>query len=259
MQQEFGYRTPESMVLSQPVAGIGSRGLAALIDSIIIVIIVLAFVAGALALNAVSFRVGALGPLLILLVVVASVTPVIYYVGFEVATAGRSVGKIIFGLRVVDLSGVPVGVGDSLVRNLLRILDFLPLLYGIGVVAMFLGRQPRRLGDLAAGTVVVHDHGLWHLSPFETAPLIAAGSEIGSPGPPIRALERGGRFELDLLQEFLGRRGLSHETRLRVASDLVTALSVRLGSPLNDGETSEDPVRLLERAYLQLRQRLSGP
>jgi uncharacterized RDD family membrane protein YckC len=247
------------MILSQPVAGIGSRGLAALVDSIIIVIIVLALVFGALALNAVSPGAGAVGPLLILVVVVASVTPVVYYVAFEVATAGRSAGKIIFGLRVVDLSGVPVGLGDSLVRNLVRILDFLPLLYGVGVVSMFLGRQPRRLGDLAAGTVVVHDHGLGRLSPFEVSPLVGVVSTAGNPGPPIMALERGGRFELDLMQEFLSRRGLSNETRRRVASDLVAALSVRLGAPLRDEQTNEDPVRLLERAYLQLRQRLAGP
>ncbi|MHB1575288.1 MAG: RDD family protein [Candidatus Dormibacteria bacterium] len=258
MQQGFGYRTPESLVLSQPVAGIGSRGLAAAVDSVIILILMLALVFGALAMNAISPSAHALGPLLIPIVVVASVVPVVYYVVCEVSTAGRSPGKLIFGLRVVDLQGVPVGLADSMVRNLIRILDFLPLLYGIGVVAMFAGRQPRRLGDLAAGTVVVHDHGVRRLQ-AAAAPVGPAPTALVDPGPPLAALQRCGRFELDLVGEFLRRPGLTPERRRKVARELVAALSARAGAALDAGAESEDPVHLLERSYLQLRQRLSGP
>lgn len=113
-------------MLSQQVAGIGSRGLAALVDSLIAIIIILAMVFGALALSLVSVTAKALGPAVIAVVVVASVVPVLYYVAFEMATGGRSLGKLVFGLRVVDLDGVPVGLSDSLVRNLVRIVDFLP-------------------------------------------------------------------------------------------------------------------------------------
>jgi uncharacterized RDD family membrane protein YckC len=258
MQQEFGYRTPESLILSQPVAGIGSRALAAVVDSIIILIIMLALVFGALAMNAISPSAHALGPLLIPLVVVASVVPVLYYVICEVASAGRSPGKLIFGLRVVDLQGVPVSLADSLVRNLIRILDFLPLFYGVGVIAMFAGGQPRRLGDLAAGTVVVHDHGVRRLQPG-AAPVGPAPTSVTDPGPPLPALQRCGRFELDLLGEFLRRPGLDPARRRQVARELVAALSARAGTALDAGAESEDPVRLLERSYLQLRERLSGP
>ena len=258
MQQEFGYRTPESLILSQPVAGIGSRALAAAVDSVIILIIMLALVFGALAMNAIAPSTHALGPLLIPVVVVASVVPVLYYVVFEVATAGRSLGKLIFGLRVVDLQGLPVGLADSLVRNLIRILDFLPLLYGVGVITMFAGGQPRRLGDLAAGTVVVHDHGVRRLREA-VAPVGPAPTSVTDPGPPLAALQRCGRFELDLLGEFLRRPGLTPERRRQVAAELVAALSARAGIDLDAGAESEDPVRLLERSYLQLRQRLTGP
>ncbi|MHB1639790.1 MAG: RDD family protein [Candidatus Dormibacteria bacterium] len=258
MQQEFGYRTPESLVLSQPVAGIGSRGLAAVIDSVIILTIMLALVFGALGLNQVAPNLHAVGPLLIPVVVVASVVPILYYVVFEVATAGRSPGKLIFGLRVVDLQGVPVGLPDSLVRNLIRILDFLPLLYGIGVVAMFLGRRPRRLGDLAAGTVVVHDHGVRRL-PDAAARAGPVPVSAADPGQPLPALEGCGRFELDLIGEFLRRPGLSRDRRGQLARELVSALGARAGARLDAEVPEEDPVHLLERSYLQLRQRLSGP
>lgn len=244
-------------MLSQQVAGIGSRGLAALVDSLIAIIIILAMVFGALALSLVSVTAKALGPAVIAVVVVASVVPVLYYVAFEMATGGRSLGKLIFGLRVVDLDGVPVGLSDSLVRNLVRIVDFLPLLYGIGVVSMFAGSQPRRLGDLAAGTVVVHDHGLRRL-PTEPPPRVSPTLTADS-GPPLPALERCGRFELELVQEFLSRGGLSPDRRARVATELLGALASRAGVALAEWGPSNDPVALVEKVYVQLAKRLTGP
>jgi len=258
MLDGFEYRTPESLTISQPVAGIGSRGLAAGVDSCILLIIVLILLAGGLALSLVSVTAAVAGPALIVVVVVASVVPVLYYVVCEVATGGRSIGKALFGLRVVDLRGVPVGLGDSLVRNLVRILDFLPLLYAVGVVTMFAGRQPRRLGDLAAGTLVVHDRGLRRLGRDGgpgLRPTLLTGTQ---PGPPIPGLERCGKFDLDLLQDFLSRPGLTPERRRVLARDLAAALRARAGPELRSDDAGEDPVDFLERAYLQLRQRFSG-
>lgn len=258
MMDGFEYRTPESLTLSQPVAGIGSRGLAAGVDSCILLIIVLILLAGGLGLSLVSVTAAVAGPTLIVVVVIASVVPVLYYVVCEVATGGRSIGKSLFGLRVVDLRGVPVGLGDSLVRNLVRILDFLPLLYAVGVVTMFAGRQPRRLGDLAAGTVVVHDRGLRRLGREggpALRPVMLTGAE---PGPPIPGLEHCGKFDLDLLQDFLSRPGLAPARRRVLAGDLAAALRVRAGPELQSADAGEDPVDFLERAYLQLRQRFSG-
>jgi uncharacterized RDD family membrane protein YckC len=258
MMQRFEYRTPESLTLSQPLAGIGSRGLAALVDSIIVAIIMLALLAGAVGLDIISSSAPAAGPILIVAVVLASVVPVTYYVVCEVATAGRSVGKLIFGLRVVDLQGVPLGLGDSLVRNLVRILDFLPLGYVVGVVAMFAGRQPRRLGDLAAGTVVVHDQGMRRLAADlgpATWAVPALNTDIGQPLP---GLANCGKFELDLLQDFLSRPGLSPDRRRSVAAQLVAAISARAGLDFGLAAEGRDPVALLEQTYQQLSLRLSG-
>jgi uncharacterized RDD family membrane protein YckC len=79
-----------------------------------------------------------------------------YPVAFELALAGATPGKRMLGLRVVMDSGLPVTPAASIIRNLLRAADFMPLLYGFGVLAMLWRPDFKRLGDMAAGTLVVH-------------------------------------------------------------------------------------------------------
>jgi uncharacterized RDD family membrane protein YckC len=79
-----------------------------------------------------------------------------YPVAFEVLGGGQTPGKRLLGLRVLRADGAPVGWSRSMVRSLLATVDFLPVGYAAGLVAMVLGRRCQRLGDLAAGTVVVH-------------------------------------------------------------------------------------------------------
>ncbi len=79
-----------------------------------------------------------------------------YPVLFEVLGNGATPGKRAFDIRVIHDDGTPVGWGPSVVRNLLRQVDFLPLLYMTGLISMLCNRRFQRLGDLAAGTVVIH-------------------------------------------------------------------------------------------------------
>ena len=81
----------------------------------------------------------------------------LYPVAFELMPAGATPGKRMFGLRVVMENGLPVTAAASLARNLLRAADFLPFLYGFAIVSMLLRRDCQRLGDIAAGTLVVHE------------------------------------------------------------------------------------------------------
>lgn len=80
----------------------------------------------------------------------------LYPVCFEVLSAGQTPGKRALGIRVVQDDGTPIGWSASLLRNLLLAADFLPGSYGCGLVSMLSTRGFRRLGDLAAGTLVVH-------------------------------------------------------------------------------------------------------
>ncbi len=79
-----------------------------------------------------------------------------YPVLFEVYGQGATPGKRALGLSVVHDDGVPIGWSGAMIRNLLRAVDFLPFFYGAGLVSMLLTRDFKRLGDLAARTVVVY-------------------------------------------------------------------------------------------------------
>lgn len=79
-----------------------------------------------------------------------------YPVAFELTASGATPGKRVFNLKVVMDNGLPVTPAASLTRNLLRAADFLPFLYGFAIVSMLLRRDCKRLGDIAAATIVVH-------------------------------------------------------------------------------------------------------
>jgi uncharacterized RDD family membrane protein YckC len=79
-----------------------------------------------------------------------------YPVLFEVLWEGRTPGKRALGLQVLMEDGTPVEWGPSMLRSLLMFVDFLPFLYGAGLASMLWNREGRRIGDIAAGTVVVH-------------------------------------------------------------------------------------------------------
>lgn len=80
----------------------------------------------------------------------------IYPVLFEVLRDGQTIGKKAMGLRVVHANGTPITWIASIVRNLMRVVDMLPLVYGFGFIAGLIDPRGRRLGDMVAGTLVVH-------------------------------------------------------------------------------------------------------
>jgi len=139
--------TPEGVALELRVAGPTARGLAFAIDlSIRIAALVLA--------SAVLGALGAAGSGLMFLLVFTSEW--FYPVLFEVYNSGRTPGKAALGLAAVRDDGTPLGWSESLLRNLLRAADFLPGTYLVGLLAALANPEFKRLGDLAAGTLVVH-------------------------------------------------------------------------------------------------------
>jgi uncharacterized RDD family membrane protein YckC len=81
----------------------------------------------------------------------------LYPVAFELTPSGATPGKRAFGLKVVMDNGLPVTAAAALTRNLLRTADFLPFGYGFAIASILLRRDCKRLGDVAAGTIVVHE------------------------------------------------------------------------------------------------------
>jgi hypothetical protein len=111
------------------------------------------------------------------------------------------------GLRVIQASGAPITPAEAVIRNLVRAVDFLPAYYGIGLIAMFLDRQSRRLGDLAAGTLVVREHKELNLESLSARPSIRASSDRSVTdlvaGLPVECLTA---QDIALIENFLQRR-----------------------------------------------------
>lgn len=143
----YNIDTPEGVELRLPVAGLAARSLAWLIDALIKF--------AALMLLSISLQIlGDFGTGMFLISMFLLLW--FYNVLFEVLNNGATPGKRVLGLRVMTITGTPVGWSGSLIRNLLRPIDVLPGCYAFGCISVLLSKQFQRLGDLAAGTIVVY-------------------------------------------------------------------------------------------------------
>ena len=146
--------TPERVAFQYEIAGIGSRFLAQVVDVVIITIIQIIITIGAAALAGI-FNAGELAVLIEVILTFILIAG--YFLISEAAWNGQTVGKRAVRLRVVGDHGEPLTIAQAVIRNLIRVVDFLPVLYAVGIVAMFSNRRAKRLGDFAAGTLVVRD------------------------------------------------------------------------------------------------------
>ena len=151
MQGDLAILTPERAVLSYRLAGIGSRVLAHLIDILILVASLALLLFGITV--ALAWRDAALAAGVSMFI--AFVVPILYFVLSEGLGNGQTIGKRVMGIRVRMADGTPVGLEGATLRNLLRPADILPGPYFVGFASIFLSARAQRLGDLAAGTVVI--------------------------------------------------------------------------------------------------------
>ena len=143
-----------------------------------------------------------------------------YPVVFEVKAHGQTVGKMALGIRVLCDDGTPIGWSQSTVRNFLRFADFLPVMYGAGLVSMLLQRDFKRLGDLAAGTLVVYAE---RRAPRQPARQAEPGAGTGEPAllPPLPLT----LDEQQALVAFAARRRELTEERSEELGDLLEPLT----------------------------------
>jgi uncharacterized RDD family membrane protein YckC len=143
-----------------------------------------------------------------------------YPVLFEAGKRGATPGKRSMGLRVVQPSGAPITLGQSIIRNFLRFIDGMPAItYGFGLVSCLATKRFQRLGDLAAGTVVVYDR-------LPTEPSIAAPPPMKSSRPPVALTAD----EVRALGMFRDRAGLWSEARRCEIADHASVLSGAKGN-----------------------------
>ncbi|MCY1014697.1 RDD family protein [Pyxidicoccus sp. MSG2] len=210
--------TPERVALTLPVAGIGYRCLAWLVDAGLLFFfwIVAYFVFTLLVSDVLGVLQALSGLARTLLVVGLFATQWLYWTVGEVFFHGQTVGKRVLGIRVVRMDGSPVGLFESAVRNLCRAVDFLPMLYAAGCISMLLTRQHRRLGDLLAGTLLVREERI-DLDKYTATSELSQG--VVPAQSATRALTPG---EVELVLAFLARAGgLTPEVRQRMGEKLV--------------------------------------
>jgi uncharacterized RDD family membrane protein YckC len=214
--------TPEGVTMELVLAGLGSRFVARLLDTLIQVAIILALVLG-VALSSPPGYVRAIVLVLMFLVLLA------YDLPFEVLNGGRTIGKVAAGIRVVGRNGEPVGFLASTIRTIMRIVDFLPALYAAGVVAIVATGNDQRLGDLAAGTLVIRDK-FPGLSSMVTAPITVPVDAVTTWD--VSAVDGA---ELATIRHFLDRRlALPWDVRSRFAMALASEVAPKIaGLPAN--------------------------
>jgi uncharacterized RDD family membrane protein YckC len=220
VQETLRIATPEGVSLELPLAGVGSRFVALLVDFLLQGLAFAALIVVLVVANAGGYAAAAIVAVAVFALLFA------YPVAFELGAGGRTPGKRWSSLRVVCEDGSPVTFKGSALRNVLRLVDILPGLYLVGTIAIFATRNNQRLGDLAAGTLVVREPREAAVAAHAAAPVEAA-----EPGE-LPAWDVSGLREAELvtLRRFLERRdSLDAAPRNLLARDLADRLRPSVG------------------------------
>jgi len=225
-EDRISVATPEGVTLEVTLAGAGSRFAAGLIDQILRTALLLALVL-------LIGLVGELGDLsgglfLALLLVGLFLVQFAYDMLFETLAAGRTPGKRWTGLRVVRAGGAPVGFLASTIRNVLRIVDALPGFYLVGMLCVLFTRNNQRLGDLAAGTIVVRERTQHTALPQPRSSPSLSDTDDAS----LWDVSAISAEEVATVRRFLDRReSLAPEARERLAHEMATRLGPKVVGP----------------------------
>jgi uncharacterized RDD family membrane protein YckC len=243
--------TPEQIALELPLAGIGSRFLALATDSLLQFFAVVAlFIIGAFAVagsdtlgkwDGIRFFSQTVGAFVVVLVPFCLYWG--YFAFFEILWQGRTPGKRVAGIRVIHQSGRPMTSIECLGRNLMRGVDILPGMYGVGLITMLCNQQNRRLGDFVAGTIVVHDKAL-----DSVTPTWGEQNSAEALAPELRKLTPD---DLVLIETYLNRRyEVDQVVRATTAQRIVAMVSQKSGMAKPQDQKDDD---FLEGIARQLR------
>ena len=242
--------TPEQIALELPLAGIGSRFLALATDSLLqFVSVLVLFIVGAvisfgyteISNGAEHFFSQTVGAFVLVLVPFCLYWG--YFAFFEILWQGRTPGKRIAGIRVIHQSGRPMTAIECIGRNLMRGVDILPGVYGVGLVCMMCNQQNRRVGDFVAGTIVVHDKAL-----ESVAPAWGSNRTVEPVKPELRKLTPD---DLVLIETYLNRRyEVDQVVRTTTAQRIVGMIVQKTGVPKSPEMRDDD---FLEAMAKQLR------
>lgn len=227
-RDKLSIETPEQTVLEFEVAGIGSRFLALAFDTLLQILVGIGLLV-ILVVAGVAMPSAARSGVWFLAVIVFAYFALYfgYFAIFEILWNGQTPGKKREGLRVIKDSGRPITLAEAVGRNLMRIVDQMPVLYAVGICSVLLSRQNKRLGDFVAGTIVIHEKSLLDAKPvWQSAPAAQArpATTFGS--------ERLSPEEFALVEAFLNRRSsLPSDVRFNMADRIATQIRPKLSLP----------------------------
>jgi uncharacterized RDD family membrane protein YckC len=232
--------TPEGVAVELTLAGLGSRLAASLLDWLLRIVVFIAL----MLLGTLASGDGFGGGWAVAAVTLAWFLILFGYdVLFEVAAGGRTPGKRWTGIRVVDRAGGPVRFVPSVIRNLLRLVDGLPGFYLVGTIAVVVSARNQRLGDLAAGTLVIRERRAPPPARW------AAPADDDTAGWDVAQVTS---EELATIQRFLERRPeLLDPARSRLAGQLAGRLRPKVAGPGSDVDDDERFLELVAAAKAQ--------
>jgi uncharacterized RDD family membrane protein YckC len=244
LDNELAVETPEHVELHFVLASIGNRFLACAIDHIIQLLLVF-FIS--LSVSSLDVSLTTLGTrwglnwVIAAAILTAFIVVFGYFIIFETIWSGQTPGKRWTRLRVVRLDGRPISFYEAMIRNLVRLVDLMPLpSYFVGIASIFFSQEHRRLGDYAAGTVVVKERSteapsFSELFESDQPPELHRANEPASAVPiPTYALRLITKDEMKAVDAFLQRRTrLESQRRQFLAYRIAAPLMIRLQLPAN--------------------------
>jgi uncharacterized RDD family membrane protein YckC len=264
-RDQISIDTPELVSIEMPLAGIGSRFIALLVDYLIwgtglVVLVILALLILP-AMHAFNVKSAQWAEAIVIFIIFLFNWG--YFTLFEAFWNGRTPGKRVARIRVIQRSGRSIGLLESMARNLVRYVDQIPFFYAVGVITMFVTSQHQRLGDLAAGTLVVRDRdpespllGDSGSRTFATQ-LFVPNSPIPEPHTAVTlsavGISKLSSADLEVLEGFFSRRlDMSLTTRQALAARICAAIQAKSGLETPPGASIET---FLEATARQLRDR----
>jgi len=264
LRDQLSIDTPELVALEFPVAGIGSRSIACIVDYVIqgaaVTLVILGLALLSLSVpsaNAApakgSSSAGVWATAIVLLILFLFQWG--YFSLFEAFWNGQTPGKRMLKLRVIQQSGQQIGFFHALSRNLLRIVDSLPGFYLVAIVFVFATKRSQRLGDLVAATMVVHERKIempiWEGTAARsfTASLVepvAAVQSTRSTGLAADVIARLDHGDLELIESFNARRlDLPYKASSALAERLAGQMAGKLDASLPADMSPETFLELL--------------
>jgi uncharacterized RDD family membrane protein YckC len=161
MAREMVVVTPENIPLQMELAGLGSRFGALLLDIILICLVLIPLWLLIYPVTLVALGASGLTSVMTAIFIIATFLFLFgHFIVFELIWNGQTPGKRFLGLRAIDDAGFPITIFQAATRNLLRLVDFLPMGYIAGALCAFFHVEYKRLGDIVAGTVVIKERGI---------------------------------------------------------------------------------------------------